>query len=128
MTSEKLSHGDYCILHRYIGNMIFKRVYYQLITITPSDKQEQYHEHNDRYEQVLSSMVMAVINNINKKNTDNLPTSIFIKRGKMVVGIKDEYRNEQEITIIVNTFLGAGYNFRIERDEVSFDFNDPHYR
>ena len=119
-------------LHRQIGNLIKRRMYYQLIVKVPWRNGEIYYDHTDRFEEVLENLKKITVDAINQEvcNINKLPSEIFVlnKNRTEVIELQPGFDDEQDIYNIFATFLGKQYSYHIEQFEVAFSQVDPYYK
>lgn len=132
ITNSNLSRTEMYAVHRHVGNLIQRRMYYQLIVTVPWEKESLYFDHTDRFEEVIEQLVKITLECINQEvcNIKALPETLFVlnKKKDTAIGIRKEAQDEQDICNIFCTFLGPDYKYVIEQHEVAFDFVDPYYR
>lgn len=129
----KLTKGDLYKVHRHLGNMIRRRMFYQLIVMVPWERGGIHFDHTDRFEELLEKLSEVTVECINQEVCDikRLPRDIFVlnRDGTSVVDIREDMRDEQDFRNIWGIYLGApDYKFVIDQHEVSFDYVDPHYK
>lgn len=119
-------------LHRQIGNLIKRRMYYQLTVKVPWRNDEIYYDHTDRFEEVLENLKKITVDAINQEvcNINKLPSEIFVlnKNRTEVIELQPGFDDEQDIYNIFATFLGKQYSYHIEQFEVAFSQVDPYYK
>lgn len=113
-----LSSRDLYRLHRAIGDMIGRRVYYQLHVKTPEHKEGLVYDPTDRLEEVLEQLARIVVSNVQHKAM-SLPKSMFTRHGDVITGVKEEFMDEQNMHNIFETFLGSGFSYWIDTFEMS---------
>lgn len=130
--SKNLSRDEFFQLHRQVGNIIKKRMYYQLIVNVPWLIEPVYYDHTDRFEEVLKDLTKITIDMVNEEVGDitKLPDDIFMfnKDRTEVVGLRPECSDEQNISNIYSMFLNDRCKYRIDQFEVDFGYTDPYYR
>lgn len=129
---QKLPKEEMYKVHRHVGNMIQRRMYYQLVITVPWNVIPIYHDHTDRFEEVVEHLVSVTLDCINQHIAEiaSLPSSIFIFDAMKdnVIGIHNFAKDEQTIYNIFQTFLNDGYKYDIQQHEVNFSYVDQHYR
>jgi hypothetical protein len=130
--SQKLSRKELYGVHRHIGNMIQKRMFYQLVVNVPWKQTREFYDHTDRFEEIIDELVTVTVDCINQSGCvlSSLPENIFILNHmkNTVIGMRADSHDEQIIYNIFKTLLDNGYHYEIQQHEVEFSYVDPYYK
>lgn len=130
INKSQLSQLEMYKLHRHVGNLVQRRMFYKLTVVVPWNNDRLYFDDTDRFEELIEQLVNITIECVKRSNTplSSLPNEIFIVDNN-TLDIKPEARDIQTLTNIFGSILDSSqYKFDIEQYEVNFDFVDPYYR
>lgn len=124
--NSNLSRLDLYKVHRHIGNMIQRRMFYQLIVYVPWFKDPICYDHTDLFEEIIEQLTKITVDCINQEvcNIRALPDEVFIfdKNKTSVLDIRSNMRDEQDFYNIFRNFLNSGYSYKIDQHEINFDY------
>lgn len=130
INTDVLSRTDMYIVHRHVGNLIKRRMFYQLVVTFPGMSNSVSYDHTDRFEEILDQLENVIVDGMNTaRMTLSVPPEIFNVRDNVVIGIhSSELFDEYDMRTVFKTYLPSGYDYQIKQFEVEFDFVDPYYR
>lgn len=119
INDTKLSKSELYQLHYHVGNMIGRRMFYQLVFKVGGVS--QYRDHTDWYHEVMDDLASLIVKSMNNGHVDvlTLPTDIFITNGNTIEGVTQRFRNDDDLSQIMAIYLGKSYSYEIIQHEIS---------
>jgi hypothetical protein len=122
---ETLCKNDLYEIHRHIGNLIRRRMFYQLCIQTP--ERILYYDHTDRFEEViieLSAFVIDVLQTLGTKEDLDENTFVINRVNGLPLRLRPHV-DEPELFNIFHLHLNKyGYAYHVTQFEIQFNHVD----
>lgn len=125
INSLSLGANDLHAIHRHVGDLVGRRMFYQLRVTVPWEKDSVHFDHTDRFEEVLRQLEGITTECLNRRGAAHvakLPRGVFLidaDCGK-VMGIRKSFLDEDTIANAFAKWLGLSYRFEIDQHEVCY--------